>query len=59
MDLRWPFSDIDPSLMGDMPSLSPKQAVLGMKICKKYKGQLPSELYSKIYKSEDIEREQW
>ncbi len=45
--------------LAEMPQLSPKQAVLGMKICKKYKSQLPSELYNKIYKSEEIERESW
>lgn len=45
--------------LADMPQLTPKQAALGMKICKKYKCQLPSELYNKIYKSEEAEREVW
>jgi SNF2 family DNA or RNA helicase len=56
------YNKIDTAIghsLADIPQLSPKQAVLGMKICKKYKGQLPSEIYNKIYKSEEVERETW
>ena len=56
------YNKIDTAIghsLAEQVQLTPKQAILGMKICKKYSRQLPSELYDKIFNREKIESDGW